>query len=126
MQDAQILKLDLIERINNLPTEALRQVSEFITSVETQFVSFYKKEQEHVEEQTQESLPEKYQAVQQELSEVYGYKPDEDDDIFVDDITWDEYFAMSDQAQSQLWDKLEADVTIELEELEVPSHVLPV
>jgi len=78
MQDAQILKLDLIERINNLPTEALRQVSEFITSVETQFVSFYKKEQEHVEEQTQESLPEKYQAVQQELSEVYGYKPDEE------------------------------------------------
>jgi len=49
--------------------------------------------------QAQESLPEKHQSVQQKLIEIYGYNLGTDDDIFVDDMTWGAYFAMSDKAQ---------------------------
>ena len=49
------------------------------------------------------------------------------DEPFIDDVTCDEYVMLSDEEQGKLWDAVSAFDPIEdVEEIEVPPHVLPV
>ena len=121
MQNIQILQLEATQLINQLPLEELQEAVDYLLSL------FHRKESIETKEEPKPQLSENLLQLQQMLWDEVGREPIPRNEPFIGDVTWDEYVKLSDEEQGKLWDAVsDFDPIEDVEEIEVPAHVLPV
>ncbi|MEM7530761.1 MAG: hypothetical protein AAF639_01180 [Chloroflexota bacterium] len=75
--------------------------------------------------QTEEPLSEELLQLQAELLAAIGGEPATGDDLIFEGITWDEYWAMSDEDQGKLWDEIGKQGPLTMEERDASPDALP-
>ena len=126
MQDAQVLILDMTQRLNRLPIEALQQAMNFLGFLESKFTPFYQEKSIEAKEEPKPQLSEDLLRIQQIIWDEIGPEPIPSDEPFIGDVPWNEYLKLSDEEQQKLWDDASDIDLMGMEELEVPAHVLSV
>lgn len=124
MYDTQILKLQVTKLIDDLPAEGLQLLTNFITFLESKFISLYKGDATSAQLQ-EEQWSESTLALQRELFTAMENQPFPGDEPFLGDITLDEYLALNDEEQALIWDNETMLDIMDLEEKDIPTHALP-